>query len=489
MSKILLINPKIPSLSSRGFLLPTGLLWLGSYLNQNGHEVKIINAHGNPDYLKEIKNEIRSSTLVGISVMTVQVPNGLEISDYIKNIDPSIPIVWGGVHASLFPKKTLEDISVDFVIKNDGEHPILGLAKHFENGRGLKGIHGIYFKNNGKIIETKEEKPFDMDELDHVKWDILPKKIKDKIKTGYFGGNIHTSRGCPHRCTFCINTVTKMCYRVRSVEKVLRDLEDAREFGIKGFKFRDENFFVNRNRVEKIIDGMLEKEFEFIWNTSIRVDYISRGNITMEILEKAKKSGCKYLNFGAESGSQRILDILKKDITPKDTIMSAKVLNKLGGIIPYYSFMIGIPTETDGDRILTINLIDRLLKECPNMRVVGPHIFRPYPGGELYELSLKNGWIEPDSLRAWSSKVMEDSIFASAKNLPWVNCPERLEAISNSAYWTNGLKRMMSKKTIPLKILVIIFYLSSLIRWKTKFFDLPVDISMMKILRRYKSAL
>jgi len=130
MSKVLLINPRIPSLSSKGFLMPTGLLWLGSFLDQNGHEVKIINAHGNSNYLKEIKNELGSSEFVGISAMTVQVQNGLEISDYIKSIDSSIPIVWGGVHANLFPEKTLEDKAVDFVIKNEGEYPILALANY-----------------------------------------------------------------------------------------------------------------------------------------------------------------------------------------------------------------------------------------------------------------------------------------------------------------------------------------------------------------------
>ena len=490
MSKVLLINPRIPSLSSKGFLMPTGLLWLGSFLDQNGHEVKIINAHGNSNYLKEIKNELGSSEFVGISAMTVQVQNGLEISDYIKSIDSSIPIVWGGVHANLFPEKTLEDKAVDFVIKNEGEYPILALANYYEKKGELKNVNGIVFKNKyGKIIETPEQRTFDMDELERVKWELLPKKMVQNIKSGYFGANIHTSRGCPHRCTFCINTVTKMRYRVRSVENVLKDLEDAHDFGIEEFKFRDENFFVDVKRVEKIMDGILNRGLDFVWNASIRVDYVSRGNVTVDILEKIKKSGCKYLNFGAESGSQRVLNILKKDITPEDTIKSAKIMNKIGGIIPYYSFILGIPTETNEDRIATIKLIDRLLKECPSMRVVGPHIFRPYPGGELYELCLKNGWEEPDSLRAWSSKAMEDGVFASAKNLPWVDDPERVESISYSAYWTNGLKRMMSKKTAFLRLLAVLSYTSSKMRWKLKFFDLPIDIKIMKFLRRYKSNL
>lgn len=487
--KILLINPKILSLSSKGFVLPTGLLWLGSFLEQNGHKTKIINAHGNSDYMNEIKGEINGSDLVGITGMTVQVPNGLEISDYVKDIDPSIPIVWGGPHASLFPRKTLEDKTVDFVVKNDGEYPLLDLANHFENGGELKNINGVFFKEDGKIIETNEQRPFNMDELERVNWNILPKDMLKKIKSGYFGANIHTSRGCPHRCTFCINTVNRIRYRARSVENVLKDLEEVRELGVKDFKFRDENFFVDKNRVEKIIDGIIERKFDCTWNTTIRVDYVSRGNISIELLEKAKKSGCRYLNFGSESGSQRILDILKKDITPEDTIKSAKIMNKVGGIIPYYSFIFGIPTETDDDRIATINLIDRLMKECPNMRIVGPHIFRPYPGGELYELSVKNGWKEPDSLRAWASKVTEDSVFASAKNLPWVDNPERLETISYSFYWTNGLKRMMSKKTAFLKMLVVFFYMSSLIRWKTKYFGLPIDTKMKKFLNKYKSKL
>jgi len=379
--KVLLINPMIPTMPKGTRCLSTGLLWIGSYLKQKGHEVKMINIRNEPNYIDLIKREIKNSSCVGVTAMTAQIPNALEVCQIIKEKDSSIPIVWGGVHPTLYPKGTVEDELIDVSCEGEGEYPILELVKHFEKGGDLKNIDGISYKKNGEIIQNKPGKNFDLDELNHVYWELLDKKIMRKPETFEFP--IHTSRGCPHRCTFCVNVVTQNFWRSRNPEKVVQDLEGIRDLGVSEIRFRDENFFVNKDLVKKITGEMIKREMKFKWYGSIRVDYLKPNHINMNIIKQVKQSGCQWLAFGAESGSQRILDILKKDITPEETLKSARICREVG-IKPVYSFIIGIPGETKKDVFMSLNLIDKLKKICPKARINGPQILRVYPGGELY---------------------------------------------------------------------------------------------------------
>ncbi|MFQ6055214.1 MAG: cobalamin-dependent protein, partial [Methanosarcinales archaeon] len=134
MTKVLLVNPKLPSLSREGIVIPTGLLWIASYLKQNDCDIKIVNCHDQKNYKKIIKREINSSLYVGISVMTTQVNSALSISDFVKEIDNSIPIVWGGIHPTLFPEQTLSGRSIDTVVVGDGEDSSLKLVNNFKKG-------------------------------------------------------------------------------------------------------------------------------------------------------------------------------------------------------------------------------------------------------------------------------------------------------------------------------------------------------------------
>jgi len=434
--------------------------------------------------LNVIKKEIKNSIFAGITAMTVQVKNALEISDFIKENDPSIPIIWGGTHPYLFPKPTAMDKSVDILVIREGEHTMLELVKHFENGGSLNDIDGIaYIDKNKEFIQTKPRKLMNMNELESIKWNLLPKIVLNNLKKG--GGYVHTSRGCPHRCTFCINIVKMNPFRARSAEKVLKDLEDVEKIGIKYFRFRDECFFVNAKRVKKIAEGMIERGMDFEWNGSIRVDYFKPNHINDRILKKIKKAGCISFNIGIESGSQRVLDILKKDITIEEALNSARVCKKFD-ITPYYSFMIGVPGETKEDMMKTINIIDKLKHIWPKSGISGPQVFRPYPGGELYEKALEFGWEEPQTLRGWVEKSMKDSIFASAWDLPWIEDPDFIETVSYSPLWTKGFKVVLKGKTPRLKVLTAMFLLISRFRWKSKFFGFPVDTKIRNFLNKYK---
>jgi len=464
MSKILLINPLVHRSEITKENLPTGLLWIGSWLIQNDYDVKIIVANN----WKDIEREIKSSLCVGLSTMTRQIPNALEISNFIKDIDPSIPIIWGGVHSILFPEQTCVHESIDIAVTNEGEQTMLELVKHLEGKLPLKEVDGICCYQK-RIIKTKPREFINMNDLERIEWEMLEKKMLNKFKDIEIP--IQTSRGCPYSCTYCINVITNnRMMRFRNIEKVLQDVRDVLPYGAERIRFRDEYFFLNLKRVEKIVDGMME--FNVEWFGNIRCDDFAR--MDMKLLEKMKKSGCTRLGTGVESGSQRILDFLKKEITVNDAINAAKICKKIG-ITPIFSFMMGLPTETNEEMKQTIALMHKLKHIYPEADFTGPQIFRPYPGGRLYELSKKMGFKEPKRLKDWT---FEGSSFASLVNMPWIwDNRTMINTISYMTYWLSRIYLLKNSKSPEKKRLFKILYsYSSRLRWHLKFFGLPIEV-------------
>jgi len=480
MNKILLVNPRLPGLSSAYPSLSLSLLWLGSYLDQNGYEVKMINVLNQENYLNIIRKEIKDSICVGITAMTVQVSNALEISDFIKENHPDVPIIWGGTHPFLFPEQTVMDESVDVIVYDEGEYAMLELLEHFKGDKPLNKVKGIAFiDKNGEFKQTEPQRFFDMNELERVRWKLLPNIGKE------YPSYVHTSRGCPYRCTFCIAVKKNRRFRFRSAEKVLKDLEDIKEMGKTEFRFRDECFFCNPKRSEKIAEGMIERNMDFEWEGSVRADLLTK-YMSKELLRKIKKAGCVSFNIGAESGSQKILDMIKKDISVEDILNSARVCRDFG-FKPHYSFIIGLPNETKEDMMKTLSVVDKVKYICPSSEII-MHLFRPYPGGELYEKMLSLGWKEPNTLRGWIDKSMKNAAYVTAWDIPWIEEPDFVETVSISFRWNqNILGALKSRELTPLvRVLTSGFRVISKFRQKTKFFGFPVDTRIKNVLVKYK---
>jgi len=490
MAKVLLINPETsPAIPKEEAACPMGLLWMGSYIEQNGHDAVIVSSHDQPDYLDLIKKEMKGSVFAGLSVMTAQIPQALDIARFIRENDADLPIVWGGIHATLLPEQTCRNSLVDMAIVGEGEETLLDLVKHFEGRKDVKDVDGIYKfdRKKNEILATKPRRIFNMDALESVKWGLLDKPILEKLSKASEGFPVNVGRGCPHRCSFCVNTALGGGWRVRSVENVFKDLEEVRALGVENIKFRDDNFFVNPFRVEKIVDGMLDREFGFKWFANIRADYLRQGRIGIDLIRKSRDAGWKYASLGLESGSERVLKILKKDITLEDSMNAANVLGKVSGIVPCFSFMIGIPGETREDMLMTVRLIDRIINVCPNAEFFGPQIFRPYPGCELYTTCVKSGWEHPDTLERWKELLQSGDFYTSADRLPWVKDPDLAEIIIASVPRFKGLRESMKEHRSSLqKLLTVLLFIDGKVRWKTKYFGFPVEIGLKRRLKSKK---
>lgn len=490
MTKILLINPLLKppfSLTKREFNIPLGPLYVGSYLYQKEYEVKVmdVNNYKDPNHIFDlIKQEIKSTLCIGISAMTAQLPNAIQTCKFIRSLDTSIPIVLGGVHPTFYPQQTVKSEYVDYVIMGEGEENFLNLIKTMEKNGNLKNVNGIAFKENGHIFVTQKSNKFiDLNEFS-LKYDLLDivnnlgmNKISKFIEIPF-----QTSRGCPHRCTFCINSVTKnMTYRYRNTDLVLNDIEKLIEKKVKNIFFMDENFFANPKRVKEIISSIIERGLEFEWFGNIRADYFRKGYINHDLLKQIKNSGCIRVSIGAESGSQKILDMIKKDITVEDILRSAEMLSNVE-IKCNYSFMIGLPKETLDDIKKTVQLMCKIKKIMPDCRFLGPQLYRPYPGSELYNECLAYGFNEPNSLEEWAIKEENEVGNICPENYPWLEVP--FEIINSIIFYSLiGLSNLPDNiRYKPLKILQTIAKL----RCEKNFFDFPIEKKIFDIIIRKK---
>ncbi len=476
MPKVLLINPPF-NINRENYdsSISVGLLSIATYLDSQGIDVLIIDGVRQKKYLDLVKKEIKHCDCAGISVMTTQIPAALEVSRLIKSINPVCQIVWGGPHPSFFVEQTVKHLLIDIVGYGEGELTMADILRE----KPLEEIKGVAYRRNGKVVVNPPRPLHNPAEMPLFKWDLMPNEILENL-------NLIpslTSRGCPHRCAFCINAILKNNWRPRTAEQVLRDIEiieNKEYFKEKKLRFWDENFFIDIKRAKRIIKGMIENNLVIPWETTVRTNYLKKGMIDEEFLKMMKDSGCYLLSFGAESGCPRILKKIKKDIMPEDALNSAKMCLKYD-IIPQYSFMAGLPGESKSDVMETLKLIDELVKLSEQVQILGPQAFRPYPGSELYCECLEAGWKEPGSIDEWDRTVKKELNYLDIQEFPWLDNPDFIESLE--AYVRFGAHSVKSALGSTVKVsrwLKLLFVLLAKLRWKLKFFSLSWDYKLAK---------
>lgn len=441
-TKVLLINPNpnpYVRASQVDFGVPMAILTIGTYLKHNNIYVKIIDGrlYKADDIFPCIDENIKGVNIVGLSVMTAQIKEALKISSYIKRRYKETKILWGGVHPTLLPQQTLNSNLVDFIAIGEGELTSYELVATIEGSSGnidFSNIKGLGYKVNGDIIINQRRELMSMDNIPLQAFELLDIERYVNVYYPFIGLKreilVQTSRGCPHRCAFCINYVERgyNTWRAKKAGLVLDEIKELKNrYKLNAISFRDENFFFNRKHAEDIIDGL--GDFGIRWFANVRADYFNERHVSGELLKKAKDSGVAYFGLGAESGVERILKIICKDITVDQIIFTAQQMNKYNIAISY-SFIIGIPGETETDMMNTVELMKKLKHICRQAMFSGPQILRPYPGGALYDLCVKNGYRSPASLEDWAFSETGKFGELSLDNYPWLKNPSLVIALS-----------------------------------------------------------
>lgn len=432
--KVLLVYPNY-TVPQSDLIIPMNLMYLGSYLVSRGHEVKILaagNLESREELYRQIRNEIGDAVAVGLSVMTAQVPSALAISEMVRDANPRLSIIWGGVHPTLYPEQVVRSRFVDFAVRGEGEVTAVELLSQIANGNlEPSSVRGIAYKSGNfldKVVVTPVREFLNMDELPPIDWGLLEgitpiKDIREIGKLTRRGLFLQTTRGCPWHCTFCINSILKQKYRYRNLDLVIEDIRRLLELGVDRITFMDEDFFANRKRARAFVAKIREEGLNFRWYASARADYFGKGYLSAEFLSELKQNGLRSIGIGFESGSERILKKLRKEITCQDILKTAELLDE-AGIEGEFSCMIGLPDEYEEDMRATLKLIQQIMEQDSHSRfiILGPQIYRPYPGSSLYFECLNYGMKVPSNLEEWvdSPYLAPESKPAEASAYPWI---------------------------------------------------------------------
>ena len=344
--KIALVRPNY---KSHIITPPLGLGYLSSYLNKYGIETVII------DGLKEGLNARRiikkilelKPDAVGITCITAFYKEVVLISRELKK--NKIITIIGGQHPTFLPYQTLIESQADYVVCGEGEIPLLDLVRNNLRNDNIQGVYSLENLKDEREEKIKALVVEKLDELPFPDWAQMNPKDYPRAPHGAFikgfpVGVIVTSRGCPYECTFC--ATPKFCdrkIRFRTPENVLAEIEYLiKVFQVKEIHFEDDNFTLNPDNVKKLCRLLIEKNIKINWAcpNGIRAD-----NISPELIQLMKESGCYYLAYGVESTNLRILENIKKRES-FETIKRAIDMTEKAGISAQGFFIFGLPGET-----------------------------------------------------------------------------------------------------------------------------------------------
>jgi radical SAM superfamily enzyme YgiQ (UPF0313 family) len=365
---------------------PLGVAYLGSFLESKGYKTSLLNlSYTAQNELEEpiINMDMNDNTVVCISVLSENRTSLLRITKIIKRLNSQVKIIVGGQHPTFLYEQILNNFPIDFVVLGEGEITLLELLESNFDINYLKNIKGIAFKYNEKIIKTPpRERIKDLDSLPFPKHEFFKNNIENSGTAIMI-----TSRGCPFNCGFCPSSAYWGRYRTqRSAESVFREMEDLiKSFpDLRRISFFDDEFLVDNNRIIRLCNLIIKSNLKIEWDCIGRLSSINE-----EIIRLMKKSGCTSINFGFESGSQKILDNIGKEVKIEQVLKIIKMLdrNEMGW---WGTFFIGYPGENS-------KTIKETIKFAKTIKFdVEPKILLVYPGTKIYNLAKEKKLLTED---------------------------------------------------------------------------------------------
>lgn len=370
---------------------PLGLAYIAAVVEQNNYDVEIIDCSLGMTHAElEAALTIKSPDVVGFTATTPSIMSAIKAAQNVRRTLPNTITVIGGAHVTALPKETLEYTDAfDVGVIGEGEITFLELLREIEKGDkiNLENVAGLVYKKN-EIVRVTKPRAFiqDLDKIPHPARHLLPPLSEyhptpastRKLPQGV----LMTSRGCPMKCTFCDRGVFGNRYRMRSAENVISEIEDLIDVhGVKELKFFDDVFTLNKKRVYTIFDEMKQRGIDIGWSCLTSVKMINK-----ELLERMKKAGCWQVLYGLESGDQRMLDLLKKRVTVEQNAQAVQTAHSLG-LRVRADYILGTPGDSLESMEATLQFAIRMNTDTAHFNK-----FTPYPGSELYETLVSQGY-------------------------------------------------------------------------------------------------
>ena len=411
--KVILYYPPITPCTNFPTWEPLQLIFLGRVLRENNIDFEIIDGRlfNEAERNELIKQKISGDTICfGITSLTCyQLIDALKVAQFVKEQFSEIPVILGGWHATIFPEETLKETGIDIVVRGQGEITFPEVIERLTKNRDFKGVKGVSWKRKNTIFHEENRPlapPDKLPPLLHLDFEKLELRHYQLNKLFFYMSSV----GCPYSCKYCcVNLACNRKWMPLQAERVIQELEGLyNRFGFRDVIFWDNVFFTDRKRVEEICEHIINKKFPISWSAHGRINEIIKWDDNF--IRLLKEGGCKAIFIGAESGSQKLLDSINKNIRVVDIVPSFRKLRK-HGIDVAVNWMVGLPSESYTDVLQTIKCIKEGLKTYEyNSERFKIQIYRfvPFPGTPIFN-ELKKEEIDkfPKSAKEWGIYIYE----------------------------------------------------------------------------------
>jgi anaerobic magnesium-protoporphyrin IX monomethyl ester cyclase len=421
-------NPELPIEDVKkmvGAAPPLGMLYIATYLRENGIDVSILDEAAQGYSLKGTVNWVKHENpdILGFSTCSSSGRKAALIAEKVKHENPDIVTVFGNFFATFNAERILKKYPcVDVIVRGEGEHTSLELAKCLEKDGDLKKVLGINFRNNGQIISTPDRPlikdvdslPFPDREMLDVEYHnttaglvVAPKKFSSFV----------SSRGCVFQCRFCgCRRLARNLWRSRSVDNIMEELHLLSSQGYKQFLFVDDNFTLNPKRVIQLCRRLKKEKVDIEFFAEGRVD-----NCPRNMLQEMVRANCRMIYFGIENATQKVLDYYDKRTTPQQAEDASKKARKAGIDVIVASFILGAPHETRKEIRNTLKFAQKIRVDIPQFNILAT-----FPGTDIWEELKMQGLVDEE--KHWETGVLVPEVSPDA--VP----SEEIEQMIHDAY-------------------------------------------------------
>lgn len=417
--RIVMIYPQQGFSGSYVKHMPLSLLYASAAVIKAGYEVRILDTRIDTDWRRTLARLLTEApTLcVGISVMSGRpITNAIAIGRAVKALDAELPVVWGGPHATFYPEGILADEwSCDYVLSGYASKSFHALADCLRRRTPVDLVPGLSWREDGAIRRgTAEDKSFE-----NIPWRDIPyhligdHSVYGQVDQDRMIFSMYSALGCPYQCSFCSSPAQYAPIKGRKwIPLEAKDVVDhvqyvAETYGANYIYFIDDDSFPKLDHVRAVVEGIRERGLPVkLGFRGARINEIKR--MDDAFLSMLVAAGTDIMHIGAESGSDRILKLIRKDCTAQDIVEINRKLARHPEITAAYNFLMGVPTETLEELKQTRDLMLRLVEDHPNCLVFPPNKFRPLPGTELYDVAARKwNYKMPKTLKEWADIEVE----------------------------------------------------------------------------------
>ena len=391
---------------------------------------------------KVLKDDLSGSNIdiLGVSFRTASYRSAKEFIKKAKNAKKDLFVVAGGHHATAFPEETLIDLECDAVVRGEGEYAFKELIERLVAKLSLEGLEGITYKSKDSGVVNNKPRP-PIEDIDKLPW-----PSRELINPEHYSVmTILTSRGCPFNCIYCDKGISTRKVKYRSADNIFEEIKYiATKLNKKRLYVVDDHFFLNKKRLESVLDKMIKAKLGVSWVCQARVDGMSEG-----ILQKARESGCEQIMYGIETGDEAELKYIRKEARLHEAEKAVEY-TKRAGITARTNFMLGFPMSTQETIRNTISFAKKIHPDIVRFFAVAP-----LPNTDLWDDIYGKGYI-PENMN-WDDIDFFKPSF-DIKGIP----REEMSIYVTAAYWhvlKNDFLKEITLKFIP-RLLKLI-YLSS----------------------------